>query len=93
MGGQGKMGSGTSGQGKMGPGMGTRVVPISHLSTDDVRHFLKHRLDRQGYKRLKVGTVEEKGDDTIVAKIVAADGSLVQRLEVDRHCGLIQQVD
>ena len=77
----------------MGPGMGPRVVPIKHLSIDDVRHFLEHRLDGQGYKRLKVGTVEETDKNTIGAEIVTADGSLVQRLEVDRHTGLIKQVE
>lgn len=87
------MGHGMGGQEKMAPGMGPRVVPIKHLSTDDVRHFLEHRLDGQGYKRLKVGPVEEKDNGTIVAEIVTAEGSLVQRLEVDRHTGLIKQVD
>ena len=58
-----------------------------------MRHFLEHRLDGQGYKRLKVGSVEEKDNSTIAAEIVTAEGSLVQRLEVDRHTGLIKQVD
>jgi hypothetical protein len=31
--------------------------------------------------------VSEKDDDTIVAEIVTQEGSLVQRLEVDRHTG------
>ncbi len=86
-------GHGMGGQGKMAPGMGPRVVPIKHLSIDDVRHFLEHRLDGQGYKRLIVGTVEENDNGTIIAEIVTAEGSLVQRLEVDRHTGLIKQVD
>ncbi len=76
----------------MGLGMGPKVVPIKHLSTDDVGHFLERRLDGQGNKRLKVGSVEEKDNATIAAEIVSADGSLVQRLEVDRHTGLIEQV-
>jgi hypothetical protein len=91
--GHGMMRQGMGGQGKMAPGMGPRVVPIKHLSTDDVRHFLEHRLEGQGYKRLKVGPVEEKDNGTIVAEIVTAEGSLVQRLEVDRHTGLIKQID
>ena len=89
--GHGKMRQGTGPM--MGPGMGPRVVPIKHLSLDDVRHFLEHRLDGQGYKRLKVGTVEEKDKATIVAEVVTAEGSLVQRFEVDRHSGHIKQVD
>ena len=91
--GHGMMRQGMGGQGKMAPGMGPRVVPIKHLSTDDVRHFLEHRLDGQGYKRLKVGPVEEKDKATIVAEVVTAEGSLVQRFEVDRHTGIIKQVD
>ncbi len=89
----GMMGQGMGGQGKMAPGMGPWVVPIKHLSTDEVRHFLEHRLDGQGYKRLKVGSVEEKDNGTISAEIVTVEGSLVQRLEVDRHTGLIMQVE
>ncbi len=91
--GHGMMGQGMGGQGKMAPGMGPWVVPIKHLSTDEVRHFLEHRLDGQGYKRLKVGSVEEKDNGTISAEIVSVEGSLVQRLEVDRHTGLISQVE
>ncbi len=91
--GHGMMGQGMGGQGKMAPGMGPWVVPIKHLSTDEVRHFLEHRLDGQGYKRLKVGSVEEKDNGTISAEIVSVEGSLVQRLEVDRHTGLIMQVE
>ncbi len=91
--GHGMMGQGMGSQGKMAPGMGPWVVPIKHLSTDEVRHFLEHRLDGQGYKRLKVGSVEEKDNGTISAEIVTVEGSLVQRLEVDRHTGLITQVE
>ncbi len=91
--GHGMMGHGMGGHKKMAPGMGPRVVPIKHLSTDEVRHFLEHRLDGQGYKRLKVGPVEEKDNGTIVAEIVTAEGSLVQRLEVDQHTGLIKHID
>ena len=91
--GHGMMRQGMGGHKKMAPGMGPRVVPIKHLSTDDVRHFLEHRLDGQGYKRLKVGPVEAKDNGTVVAEIVTAEGSLVQRLEVDQHTGLIKHID
>ncbi len=60
---------------------------------DDVRHVLEHRLEMQGNKRLKLGEVKEADDDTIVAEITTVDGSLVQRLEVDRHTGQMKQVD
>ncbi len=72
------------GQG-MGPGM---MQPLRQdLTAADVQHMMEHRLAWQGNPNLKVGTVEEKDDDTIVAEIVTQDGSLVQRLEVDRHTG------
>lgn len=89
MGGQGMMGRGFG----MGHGFGTRVVPSKELSTDDVRHFLEHRLAWRGNKRLKLGEVKEADEDTIIAEIVTVDDSLVQRFKVDRHTGRMQQVD
>ena len=94
--GQGMMGSGMM-QGGMGPGMmqgmgalfGSRVTPMMNLSADDVRGYLTVQLDRLNNKRLKVGDI--KADDgTITADIVTVDNSLVQRLKVDRHMGLIE---
>jgi hypothetical protein len=40
---------------------------------------------------LKLGKVEEKDEDTIVAEIVTNDGSLVDRFEVDRHTGRMRR--
>ncbi len=34
-----------------------------------------------------------KDDDKIVADITTADGSLVQRLEVDRHTGQMRDIE
>ena len=81
--------SGMMGQGQgMGPGM---MQPLRQdLTAADVQHMMEHRLSWQGNPNVKVGTVEEKDDDTIVAEIVTQDGSLVQRLEVDRHTGRMQ---
>ncbi len=94
---QGGMGQGMM-QGDMGPGMmqggmgalfGSRVTPMMNLSADDVRGYLTVQLDRFNNKRLKVGDI--KADDgTITADIVTVDNSLVQRLKVDRHMGLIE---
>jgi hypothetical protein len=97
--GPGIMGPGTGGQGMMGPGfgkgpgLGSQVVPSKDLTADDVRHFLDHRLEMHGNKRLKVGEVKEADDDKIVADITTVDGSLVQRLEVNRHTGKMQHVE
>ena len=102
--GPGKMGSGmmgpdTGGHGMMGPGfgngqgLGSQVVPSKDLTADDVRHFLDHRLEMHGNKRLMVGEVKEADEDKIVADITTVDGSLVQRLEVDRHTGKMKHVE
>jgi hypothetical protein len=93
--GYGMMGYGQRGYG-MGPramvGLGNRVFPIHDITVDDVRHFLEHRVEAQGYSRLRVGKVEEKDEDTISAEIDTADGALVQKLDVDRHTGLMTEV-
>ncbi len=83
------MGRGMMGQG-MSPGM---MQPLAKdLSAADVQHMLEHRLASQGNPNLKVGKVEEKGGDTFVVEIVTTDGSLVQRLEVDRHRGSMRPI-
>jgi hypothetical protein len=86
--GPGMMGPGYGmGQG-MGPGM---MGPLRQdLTAADVQHMMEHRLAWQGNPNIKLGKVEEQDDDTIVAEIVTQDGSLVQRLEVDRHTGWMQ---
>ncbi len=97
--GPGMMGPGTGGQGMTGPGFGkgpgldNQVVPSQDLTADDVRQFLEHRLEMHANKRLKVGEVKKADDDKIVADITTVDGSLVQRLEVDRHTGQMQHVE
>jgi hypothetical protein len=65
------------------------VTPAVHLSAADVRHFLEHRLERYGNPRLAIGEVTAVGEDAITADIVTADGSLVERLSVDKHSGAI----
>jgi hypothetical protein len=91
--GPGMMGPGMMGPGMMGPGMmgpgGMGYVPRD-LSVDEVRHMLEHRLDWQRNPNLKLGKVEEKDADSIIAEIVTTDGSLVHRLQVDRHTGWAQ---
>jgi hypothetical protein len=99
--GQGMMGPGMMGPGMMGQGMGPGMMgqgmgPGSmaalpqDLSVENVRHMLEHQLAWQGNPNLKLGKVEEQDEDTIVAEIVTQDGSVVQRLHVDRHTGMMQ---
>ena len=89
---QGGMGSGMM-QGGIGSGggaiFGSRVTPMMNLSVDDVRGYLAVQLDRLNNKRLKVGDIKSE-DGTITADIVTVDNSLVQRLKVDRHTGIIE---
>jgi hypothetical protein len=68
------------------------VTPARHLSVDDVRHFLEHRLEALGNPRLALGEIAEAGADEITAEIVTADGSLVEQLTVDRHSGAVRPV-
>ena len=77
------------GPGMMGFGMmwnqsGRQALP-KDLSVEDVQHMLEHRLQWQINPNIKLGKVEEKDADTIVAEIVTRDDSLVQRFEIDRH--------
>lgn len=72
------------------PGAGDRVVPIPHLSIEDVRHFFEHRLTSIGFDQLEVGSVEA-ADEMIAVEIVAADGTVVQAFEVDPHSGAFNQ--
>ncbi len=61
------------------------------LGTDDVRKMMERRLAWRGNDRLKVGKVEEKDDNVIVAEIVTVDDSLVERFEIDRATGRVRR--
>ena len=93
--GHGMMGRGMGhGMGMMGRGgksgcpgaMGGSSVD-KELSVEDVTKILEGRLAWRGNDRLKVGKVEEKDENTIIAEIVTVDDSLVKRLEFDRKTG------
>jgi hypothetical protein len=64
-----------------------------NLSADAVKVQVERWVAWQGNPRLKVGDVKEKDADTIVADIVTKDNSLVQRFAVNRHTGLVQDVE
>lgn len=101
--GQGMMGQGYQGQmpmmrhGMMGqmPMMGGyghgQMEPLRRdLTADEVKHMMEHRVAWAGNPNLKVGEVTEKDDDTIEVEIVTKNGSLVQKIEIDRHTGRMQ---
>lgn len=63
------------------------------ISVEDARGWLERKLAWHGNPRLKLGEVTESDDDTIVAEIVTKDGSLVQKLAIDRHSGIMSQLE
>lgn len=81
-----------SGMGRMGGEssgfFGSRATPTMNLSVEDVRAYLSSQLERLKNKRLKIGGINS-ADGTITADIVTVDNSLVQRLKVDPHSGVI----
>ncbi len=60
------------------------------IDVDGVKARMERWLAVQNNERLKLGKVEEVDDDTITAEIVTVDGSLVQKLAIDRHTGRTQ---
>jgi len=94
MGHQGMMGRSMMGpKTGWGPSFGDRVVAVKDLTSDDVSHFLLHRLEMHGNKRLMLGDIKQDGNDKIIAEIVTVDGSLVQRLEINRHTGKMKHIE
>jgi hypothetical protein len=85
--GQGMMNQGMMNQGAMMAGAGASFDP------DNVRPHLEHRLTMMGLPNLMLGSIEEQDDDTLVAEIVTRDGTLVQRLAIDRHNGALTPLE
>jgi len=81
------------GPGMMGPGYGMWGGPRKELTVDDVRGNLERWLSWQGNPRLKLGSVKEDGKDAIVAEIVTKEGSIVDRLRIDRSTGAMRRVE
>jgi hypothetical protein len=82
------------GDGMIGGGMGSMMARTDKdLSPEQVRDILEGQIAWTGNKRLKVGGVEQKDDETYIAEIVTVDDSLVQRLEVNRSTGAARPID
>ena len=64
-----------------------------NLSVDAVKAEAERWVAWQGNPRLKLGDVKEKDADTITADVVTRDNSLVQRFGVNRHTGVVQDVE
>lgn len=73
---------------RMGPGMmmGRRVTDRK-LDASEVERILSGMLAWHGNRRLKIGKVEDKDGDTVIAEIQTVDGSLVAKLAVNRKTG------
>ena len=93
--GQGMMGQGMMGQGMMNQGatpmMG--MAAAAPLDADHVRPHLEQHLAMMGFPNLMLGSIEAEDDDTLVAEIVTRDGTLVQRLAIDRHSGAVTPLE
>jgi hypothetical protein len=79
-----------------GRGMGPALLygpPAEGITVERARTMLEGALAWHGNPRLKLGTVEEQNEDTIVAEILTVDDSLVQRLAIDRATGAFRRID
>jgi len=85
------MGPGMMGQGMGSPSGGTAPFRDRDLTVDEVKSILEHRLEHYGNERLRVGKVEGKDDDVIIAEVETVDGSVVESYAVDRHTGRMQR--
>jgi hypothetical protein len=80
-------------------GLGPRMLygwpsgEAQDISVARARGWLERKLDWHGNPRLKLGEVVAADDDTITAEIVTREGSLVQKLAIDRHSGFMRQID
>jgi hypothetical protein len=84
------MGGGMMGQGQT-PMMG--AVKAEPLTPEGVRSYLEHHLAMTGLPNLMLGSIEEQDNDTFVAEIVTKDGTLVQRLSIDRLTGAMTPLE
>jgi hypothetical protein len=67
--------------------------PAEGITVERARTMLEGVLAWHGNPRLKLGTVEEQNEDTIVAEILTVDNSLVQRLAIDRATGTFRRIE
>ena len=67
--------------------------PAEGITVERARAMLEGALAWHGNPRLKLGTVEEQDEETIVAEILTVDDSLVQRLAMDRTTGEVRRIE
>jgi hypothetical protein len=81
---------GMMGQGRSAMGLGV-VTPSRSVSVEDVRDHFDRLLQAQGNPHVKLGVIKDTDKEAIIAEIVTADGSLVDRFSVNRRSGVIQR--
>ncbi len=77
---------------RMGMMMGRRMTDRK-LDASEVERILSGMLAWHGNKRLKVGKVEEKDDNTVIAEVQTVDNSLVAKMVVNRKTGAISYAE
>jgi hypothetical protein len=82
-------------RGMMGQGVQPGEMGGFHklLSADDVKTHLDKWLAAHLGERVKIGAVEVRSDFSIGAEVTTADGSLIQRLIVDRRNGMVWRIE
>lgn len=99
---QGMMGYGMMGQGMMGQieeceemmeGVTEGKLQAGEaLTQEDAVSIVENYLKKINNPNLEVGEVEETADEDYLVEIVTKDGSLVDKLEVDRLSGWIHSI-
>jgi len=90
--GPGMMGPGYDRYGMMGPSYGRDYRRSGEpLKKETAKQQVEEMLDRSRNPNLKTGEVEEK-ERFFVVDIVTRDGSLVDKMEVDKETGMMRSV-
>jgi len=90
--GPGMMGPGYDRYGMMGPGYGRDHRRFEEpLKKEAARQQVEEMLDRSRNPNLKTGGIEDK-ERFFVVDIVTRDGSLVDKMEVDKETGMMRSV-
>ena len=90
---RGMMGAGAMPGMPMGPCPMAPGMRSHDLTADEVREILEGMVAWSGHRRLEVGKIDEGDPATLLADIQTVDGSLVERLRIDRRTGQMTFVE
>lgn len=76
------------GRGQYGP-QGGQQQPVTPMNAEQARQLAENYV--AGNPNVKVGQIEEQGQDTYKATIVTQDGSLVEKLLIDKKTGWMKR--